>query len=175
MIALLLLLGFVFAELSLLAFGGCNSVLPEMHRVVVDQHHWMSASEFTTLFALAQAAPGPNMMIVPLIGWRVAGAPGALVCAIAMFGPPSLLTAVTLRLWQRFRDHPLRVAAQRALGPLTVGLVAASAWLITLGTAKTPALLAVTAGVAATAATTRLHPLWLLGTGAVLGLSGLLS
>ena len=92
-----------------------------------------------------------------------------------MFGPPSLLTAETLRLWQRFRDHPLRVAAQRGLGPLTVGLVAASAWLITLGTAKTPALLAVTAGVAATAATTRLHPLWLLGTGAVLGLSGLLS
>lgn len=175
MIATLFLLGLVFAELSLLAFGGCNSVLPEMHRIVVDRRHWMSGAEFTTLFALAQAAPGPNMMIVPLIGWRVAGAPGALVCAVAMFAPPSLLTAVTLRLWQRFKNHPLRIALQKALGPPTIGLVAASAWLITLGADRTPALFVLTIAVAVVATTTRLHPLWLLGSGAALGLSGLLS
>lgn len=175
MIAPLLLLGFVFAELSLLAFGGCNSVLPEMRRVVVDREHWMSAAEFSTLFALAQAAPGPNMMIVPLIGWRVAGVPGALVCAVAMFAPPSLLTAVTLHLWQRFREHPARRALQNALTPMTVGLVAASAWLITQGVARTLPLLAVTIAAAALSATTRLHPLWLLGGGALLGLGGVLS
>ena len=63
----------IFSQLSLLAFGGGNTILPEMQRQVVDVHHWMSAHEFTALFALAEAAPGPNMMIVSLVGWHVAG------------------------------------------------------------------------------------------------------
>ena len=82
----------VFAQFSLLAFGGANAVLPEMQRQVVDVHHWMNAREFAALFALAQAAPGPNMMVVSLVGWRVAGFWGALVTTGAVAAPSSMLT-----------------------------------------------------------------------------------
>jgi chromate transporter len=69
-------LAVVFTQLSLLAFGGTNSVLPEMRRQVVEVHPWLTAHEFASLFAMAQAAPGPNMLVVTLIGWRVAALPG---------------------------------------------------------------------------------------------------
>ncbi len=75
----------MFAQLSLLAFGGGNSILPEMQRQVVQVHQWMTARDFAALYALAQAAPGPNMLVSALIGQRVAGIPGALVgnwCAV---------------------------------------------------------------------------------------------
>ncbi|WP_163574374.1 chromate transporter, partial [Klebsiella pneumoniae] len=79
MTSVLIALAVIFTQLSLLAFGGGNTILPEMQRQVVDIHHWMSAREFSTMFAVAQAAPGPNMMIVTLVGWHVAGWQGVLV------------------------------------------------------------------------------------------------
>lgn len=93
MIGTLVALALIFGELSLLAFGGGNTILPEMQRQVVDVQGWMSARDFAALYALAQAAPGPNMMVVPLVGWHVAGLPGLLVASVAKFGPSSLLTA----------------------------------------------------------------------------------
>src|SRR5207253_3320636 len=72
-----------FASLSLLAIGGINALLPEIHRVVVDVEGWMTSAEFADLFALAQLAPGPNAMVVSLLGWKVAGIPGAFVATIA--------------------------------------------------------------------------------------------
>ena len=80
-------LALVFMQLSLLAFGGTNSVIPEMQRQVVEVHGWVTPQEFAALFALAQAAPGPNMLVVTLIGWRVAALPGALVTTLAVAAP----------------------------------------------------------------------------------------
>ena len=111
----LLALALLFAELSLLAFGGGPTVLPEMQRRVVEVHGWMTAAQFTALFGLAQAAPGPNMMVVTLLGWRVAGFWGALVATAAMFGPSSVVTAVALRVWERFRHAPWRRAVHSGL------------------------------------------------------------
>jgi chromate transporter len=166
----LVALALIFTQLSLLAFGGGNTILPEMQRQVVQVHGWMSAQDFAALFALAQAAPGPNMMVVPLVGWHVAGWGGLLVASAAKFGPSSLLCAAVLGLWKRFRDRPWRRVVQAGLVPMTVGLVAASAVLITEATATRPAL----AGIAAAAALLMLllkpHPLWLLGGGAMAGL-----
>ena len=68
MLSVLVVLAGVFAQLSVLAFGGGNAILPEMQHQVVNVHHWMTAEQFSSLFAMAQAAPGPNMMIIPLIG-----------------------------------------------------------------------------------------------------------
>ena len=79
-----------FALMSLLAFGGANSVIPEMHRQAVDLHHWMTGLEFAALFAISQAAPGPNFMISTLIGWKAAGLPGALVATLALCAPSCL-------------------------------------------------------------------------------------
>jgi chromate transporter len=171
-IALLVSLALIFAELSVLAFGGGNSILPEMQRQMVDVHRWMTAAQFNALFGLAQAAPGPNMMVVTLLGWRLAGFWGALVATLAKFTPSSLITGFTLRLWDRFRDAPWRRAVQTGLVPITVGLVASSAALITTTAAVTPVLIGVTVAVAALASATKLHPLWLLGMGAVCGLLG---
>ncbi len=92
MSATLITLAVIFTQLSLVAFGGGNSILPEMHRQIVDVHHWMTAQEFGALFALAQAAPGPNLMVVPLVGWHIAGWGGLLVTSFAKFGPSSIIT-----------------------------------------------------------------------------------
>ena len=165
-------LAVMFSQLSLVAFGGGNTILPEMHRQVTEVHHWLTNADFAALFALAQAAPGPNMMVVPLIGWHVAGLAGMLVSTVAIFGPSSILTAVALRLWRRFKDNPWRRAVQAGLVPVSVGLVAASALLIVRAADRTWILLAISAGVALVATRTRLHPLWLLAAGAVIGWSG---
>ncbi len=166
-------LALIFSELSLLAFGGGNTILPEMKRQVVDVHGWLSAPEFGALYALAQAAPGPNMMVVTLVGWRVAGWWGVAVASAATFGPSSLLTGVVVGLWHRFRDRPWRRRLQAGLRPVTVGLVAASAAVITLGADRDLGLAAVTAGGAALSLTGRVHPLLVLAGGAAAGLAGI--
>jgi chromate transporter len=173
MTAVLLSLAAIFAELSLLAFGGGNTILPEMQRQVVDIHHWMSARDFSAMFALAQAAPRPNMMVVTLVGWRVAGWAGVLVTSLAKFGPCSLVTGLVLQVWQRFKDRPWRRVVQAGLVPMTVGLVAASAALITVASDHSWSLAAITAACALAMLTSRIHPLWALGFGALAGLSGL--
>ncbi|WBV44821.1 chromate transporter [Pseudoroseomonas cervicalis] len=169
----LLALARIFAELSLLAFGGGNTILPEMQRQVVELRGWITARQFAALFALAQAAPGPNMMVVPLIGWHVAGVWGLLVSAAAKFLPSSLVTGLALTAWDRFRDRPWRRGVQRGLVPVTVGLVAASAVVMAEATLLNPVLAGIGLGGAALLATTRLHPLWVLLGGALIGLSGL--
>jgi chromate transporter len=172
--ASLVTIAILFAQLSVLAFGGGNSILPEMQREAVDVQHWVSAGDFTALYAIAQAVPGPNLTIVTLLGWHVAGLAGALTATAANFLPSSLLAGVTVSLWNRFRDHPLRAAVQAGLLPITAGLVAAGATLISLSSNTTGVLWGITIAVAALALLTRrLHPLWLLGLGAAVGaLSG---
>ncbi|MGI4814209.1 MAG: chromate transporter [Janthinobacterium lividum] len=169
----LLALGSIFSQLSLVAFGGGNTILPEMQRQVVTVQHWMSAEEFSALFALAQAAPGPNLMVVTLIGWHVAGWQGLLVASIAKFGPSSLVTVAVVRMWDRFKDRPWRRRLQAGLVPITAGLVAASAALIAKASDAHAILWAITALCAALSFKTRLHPLWLLLLGSLIGLSGL--
>ncbi|MEW9582727.1 chromate transporter [Paraburkholderia sp. DGU8] len=162
----------IFSQLSLLAFGGGNTILPEMQRQVVDVHHWMPASEFSALFALAQAAPGPNLMIVTLVGWHVAGWAGMLVTSVAKFGPSSLVTIVALHAWDRFKGRPWRRHAQSGLIPVTAGIVAASAALIAQASNPTAIAWAITAFTAVMALKTRIHPLWLLAAGSLIGLTG---
>jgi chromate transporter len=168
--AVLLSLALLFTELSLLAFGGGNTILPEMQRAVVQVHHWMSAQEFSALFALAQAAPGPNMMIVPLIGWQVAGWSGLLVSSLAKFGPSSVVTLIVMGGWKRYKDRPWRQVIQRGLVPVTVGLVVSSGLLIAKASATTLSLAGVIALCTLLALNKRIHPLWVLAAGAVLGM-----
>ena len=170
--ATLLALALIFTELSVLAFGGGNTILPEMQRQVVDVHHWMTARQFGALFALAQAAPGPNMMVVPLVGWHVAGLAGMLVSSLAKFGPSSIITGIALQLWDRFRDRPWRRTVQAGLVPVTAGLVTASAVVITQASASSWSLALISALVAIATTATRIHPLLALAAGGLLGLIG---
>jgi chromate transporter len=171
MIPTLIALALIFTELSLMAFGGGYAVLPEIQRRVVDVQHWVTAEEFGALFALAQAAPGPNMMIVPLIGWHVAGLPGLLVSSLAKFLPSSLITCLAVSAWDRFRDRPWRAVVQAGLLPVTTGLVAASAVIITTASVYSLWLAVVTGATAAISLFTRAHPVAVLAFGAAAGLA----
>jgi chromate transporter len=163
----------VYAQLSLLAFGGANAVIPEMQRQVVDVHHWMSAPEFAALYALAQAAPGPNMMVVSLVGWRVGGFWGALVTTGAVAAPSSVLTLLVSGVWYRFKDARWRRALQAGLQPITAGLIMASAALLIQSTAVDWTAAAVTVVTAGLFLFTKLHPMLILGAAAAAGAIGL--
>ncbi len=166
-------LAVVFGQLSLLAFGGANAVIPEMQRQVVDVHHWMNAREFAALYALAQAAPGPNLMVVSLVGWRVAGVPGALVATGAVALPAAVLTWLVSGAWYRFRNAPWRKAVQAGLQPVTAGIIMASAALLIRSTAVDWQAAAVVVVAAGMFIFTKLHPLLILGAAAVAGAVGL--
>jgi len=170
MILVLITLALVFTQLSVLAFGGGNAILPEMQHQVVNIHHWMSAEQFSSLFAMAQAAPGPNMMIVPLIGWHVAGPAGLLVTSIAKFGPSSIITVYALKFWQRFKDHPFRSRFEQALKPITVGLVLVSAWMIAHASAQNNILVMIIILTTLLGLFKKIHPLWVMLLGAGLGI-----
>jgi chromate transporter len=161
-----------FGVLSFLAIGGVNALIPEIHRRVVDVYRLMSNAEFAQAFAISQASPGPNMLIVSVIGWKVYGFLGALVATLAICAPSSVLTFAVAHVWDRFRDAPLRAAIQRGLAPVTVGLVLASGYVLARAADETLAAYAVTLATALIALATRVHPLWFLGVAAALGAVG---
>ncbi|HTQ73939.1 MAG TPA: chromate transporter [Burkholderiales bacterium] len=161
-----------FSLLSLFAVGGVVTVLPELHRGVVEVHGWMSSTEFAQLFALAQASPGPNILVVTLIGWKVAGLAGAVVATAAVCAPSSILTYGVSQVWQRFRDARWRKTVEDGLVPLTVGLMLAGSYLITLAADQSATGFILTAVTAAAVLGTRMHPLWLLAAGGLVGLAG---
>jgi chromate transporter len=116
-------LTWVFALLSILAVGGGTAVLPEMQHMTVHQFHWITDRQFRDIYSLGQVAPGPNMLMVMIIGYRLAGAAGALVVGLAFFVPDCILTFFANRLWERFSDSPWRAAIQRGLAPVAIGLM----------------------------------------------------
>jgi chromate transporter len=167
--ALLGQLAWRFLLMAFIAIGGANAIVPEMHRQVVEIESWMSDGEFAALFAIANVAPGPNLLIVTLIGWHVAGVAGALVTTAAFIVPTSCLTYTLFGFWNRFRDAPWRRPVQNGLSAVTVGLVAASALLLSQAAATGPATLAIIVATAAFSYFTRLNPLWAFAAAAAIG------
>jgi chromate transporter len=161
-----------FLLLSLLSIGGANAIIPEIQRRAVDVEGWMTNTDFTQMFALSQAAPGPNVLIVSLIGWKAAGYVGAVVAMLAMCAPSSVLTYQIANAWDRFRDARWRIATQTAVAPVTVGLILASGYVLTRTIDHEWNAYALTAATAAVALVSRVHPLWFLGIAAVLGALG---
>ena len=121
----------VFGLLSILAVGGGAAVLPEMKEQTEARHHWVTEDQFVHIYSLGQLAPGPNMLMVAVIGQRVAGVAGAVAALGAFLLPASALTWVVARLWHRFANWPWLDAIQRGLGPVSIGLALSGA--ITVG------------------------------------------
>ena len=169
---ILITLAVQFAIMSLLALGGANAVVPEIHRQAVELRSWMNDREFTDMFAISQAAPGPNVMLVTLIGYHVAGLAGAIVTTLAMCGPTAVLAHFLGRTWDRFKDAPWRMAVQAGLVPISVGLVGASAIVLTRAADHGLMAVVITGVTAATAYWTRVNPLWLIGIAGLLGFAG---
>lgn len=167
-------LGRQFTVLSLLSIGGVNSLIPEIHRQIVELKGWMTDAQFSELFAISQAAPGPNFLIVTLIGFFVAGVPGAAITTVAICAPSSALTYTVAHFWDRFREARWRIVIQRALAPLTVGLMFGSGYVLTRASDHGALAYVVTALCAVVMLWTRVHPLAALTIAAALGATGAL-
>ena len=163
-----------FALLSLMAIGGVSSVLPDMQRFVVEANHWLSERQFADAYALGQAAPGPNMMFVTLLGWQLAGWAGAVVATLAIICPPILLTLAVTRLTAHNPDAPLGRASRSGLSPIAIGLTLSSGWILAHSADHDWRSTLLTLLTIALMLRTRLNPVWLIAAGAIAGIAGIL-
>ena len=165
-----------FMLLSLLAVGGAITTAPDMQRYVVIQNHWITDVQFSASIAIAQAAPGPNVLFVAVIGWNIAGPWGALATLVGSLLPSSLLTLWVMR-WSEARTQKRAMRAFKdGMAPLTLGLLAATGWVLIEPLVREPAQRAgalVLLGITLLLMTrTKLSPMWLVALGAVLGAFG---
>jgi chromate transporter len=158
-----------FMLLSLISVGGMPSILPELQRYVVDVKGWILPEEFMQIFAVGQAAPGPNILIASLVGWKVAGLAGALLALGAMCGPAAVLAWWVDDLWVRFKDTAWRKAAQRAIAPVVVAFILSGGFILATPGAPDWRLWAIAAASAAAMLLSRINPLWFLASGGVAG------
>ena len=162
-----------FGLLSFVAFGGATALLPEMHRVVVENHHWLDDTTFTHLYAIAQAAPGPNVLVVTLIGWKVAGLSGALAATAAMCLPMSILIYLLIDRWESFAGKRWQKAISIGVAPLAVGLIFSGATLIAQAAQFGWGAWLLVGTTLIANLRYKLHPLWYIAIGAGLGALGL--
>jgi chromate transporter len=167
-------LAWTFGVMSLFAVGGANSALPEMHRVAVDVQHWLTDKQFADAFAISQLSPGPNVLIVTLIGYSVAGVAGALVATLAMCLPTALMAYGVSRVLTRSSHSRWPAIIQAALVPLSIGLMGASGYILARTSDHTWVAAAITIGAAVGASATKLNPFWMLLAGGCLGFTGLI-
>ncbi|MGE3149609.1 MAG: chromate transporter [Pseudorhodoplanes sp.] len=162
------------ALLSIFAIGGANAAVPEMHRLAVEVNHWMTDRQFSDMFALAQLSPGPNVIIVTLIGYHVAGFLGAFVATVAMCGPTCFAAYCFSRLWTRFNGAPWQTAIQVGLIPISVGLISAAALILAQTTVTNWVAVAIMLATAAFSYFTRFNPLWMFVVAGAMGFAGFL-
>ena len=158
-----------FTLLSLLAVGGAITAAPDMQRWLVGQNGWMTDAQFTTGVAIAQAAPGPNILFVAVMGWQVAGVAGVVATMLGIMGPSSLLALAVGRFGQRRAESiPMR-AFTAGLTPLTLGLLVSTGWVLTAPTRAEWAAWALVLGTVMVSVRSRLSPMWMIAAGAVAG------
>jgi chromate transporter len=163
------------ALLSSISFGGFPTVLPDVREFVVTTHGWLTDQDFSNLFALAQAIPGPNMILMmSFVGWQVWGLPGAIASAFATFGPPCIMYFASYSLWGHFRYANWQPVVRSGLVPVTIGLVIASGVVMAGASDTGLGALLVTVVAAMLMLSTRINPLWMLLGGGILGALDLL-
>jgi chromate transporter len=158
------------ALLSLMAVGGgLVMIAPEIRAYVVDAKHWLRDEQFAAAYTIAQAAPGPNLLFISLIGWFLAGWKGAIVATGAVIVPPAVLTITFARTGVLRMEHPVAQALRDAFLPMAIGLICATAWIFMgelNGSLRADVL---TLACALVVIRTRFNPVLLIAAGAVLG------
>jgi chromate transporter len=168
----LLTIAAVFASLSLVSIGGGNTVLPQIHRSAVQEEHWMTDQQFAGIYAISEAAPGPSSMISSLVGYKAAGLPGAVVAIAAILGPSSLLMYVACLTWERFRTAKWRIAFEKGLAPISLGLLFSSGLTVVRSSDHTLVAYAITAVAMVLLVRTKVSPLLIMAAAGVLGALG---
>lgn len=157
------------AALSFVSVGGAHAVFPDVFRLVVTERGWMTGSEFATLVALSQAAPGPNVLVMALIGQRVGGVALGVAALVAFCLPSSVIAWLAARAHFRAAGAPWARAARAGFAPVTVGVVLASGFVLASGAGTSAWIYAIAMVSTALASMTRVHPLWLIAFGALVG------
>jgi chromate transporter len=155
------------------AIGGPSAILPDIHRYVVEVHHLITSAQFAEIYTLAQVAPGPNAMYVTLIGWQLAGWAGAAATTLPLLVPASTLTLIVAHLSARYPNAPIGRAFRRGLTPITIGLMFASASILTRAANHDWRGYLITLITVALVLRASWNPLWLLAAGALAGIVGL--
>lgn len=163
-----------FGLMSLFAVGGANAAIPEMQRIAVDVRHWMTDKQFSDIYAISQLSPGPNVLIVTLIGYAVAGIAGAIAATFAMCLPTAVLAYGVSRLLTRQSNSRWPAIIQAALVPLSIGLMGAGALILAQTTDRSLVAVFVTAAAAVLASVTRINPFWMFLAGGILGFAGVI-
>ncbi|MBL8331165.1 MAG: chromate transporter [Rubrivivax sp.] len=161
-----------FALLSLLAVGGAITTVPDMHRFIVGERGWLSETSFSGSIALAQAAPGPNVLFVAVIGFNVAGLAGVLATLSGSLLPSTVLAVAAGRYGaQRQGSRGVR-AFTEGLAPVTIGLLLATCWLLTEPSHTRWGTVPLLAATVLLMQKTRLSPVWPIAAGAAAGMLG---
>ena len=160
-----------FAMLSLVSIGGANATLPEIHRQVVTTLGWMDDRTFAHLFAISQIAPGPNILVVSLIGWHMAGLVGLAVATLAILVPSSAIAFAAGRVIARWDDAVWVRIVRAGLIPVAVGLIAASGAVAARANDHTASAWVITIAAAAAFCVTKRNPILLLAGGALAGMA----
>ncbi|WP_151633427.1 chromate transporter [Noviherbaspirillum aerium] len=163
------------ALLSLMAVGGgLVMIAPEISEYVVTDRAWLLKEQFTAAYVLAQAAPGPNLLFISLIGWFISGWYGAVAATAAVLLPSILITLALIRARVQHSASKFSVALSRAIAPISIGLLVATAWVFATATDAGWHGYLVTGITALLLVKTRLNPVLLIGLGALVGASGLI-
>jgi chromate transporter len=165
-------LALTFSILSLGAVGGANATLPELHRQMVDVSRYMDDATFASLVALAQTAPGPNVIVMSLMGWHIAGAAGLAVATAGMIAPSSVLAFAAERSFRRFSASRTVWVLKKALAPIAVGLMCASGLVLARAADSGGLTIALTLGMTLLSGLTRINPLYGIAAGALVALAG---
>ena len=162
-----------FLALWFVAIGGPTTILPDIHRYVVEVNQWMTSTEFAEIYTLARVAPGPNVMYVTLIGWHLAGWAGAAATTLPLLVPASTLTLLVGHLNERYPNAPIGRAIRRGLTPITIGLTFASASILMRAVNHDWRGYLLSLFTLAVVLRKPWNPLWLLAAGALAGMLGL--
>lgn len=168
----ILQLAITFSTVALLSMGGANALVPEFHRQIVGVYGMMTSREFAHLLALAQIAPGPNMLVVSLIGFKVAGVAGLMTSTLSLIAPTGLLAFAAGRGLKRLQKAWWLGPVKEALAPVVVGLMMASGSVIARAANHDWPAYILTAGTAVFIYATKRNPLWAIAAGAMAGVAG---
>ena len=161
-----------FGMLSLLAVGGALTTAPDMQRYVVGERGWLSDAQFTSSVAIAQAAPGPNLLFVAVVGWNIAGLAGVLATLAGSLLPSTTLALAASRYGDRHRQSRAMRAFSAGMAPLTLGLLLATGWVLTAPVRDNWGALLLLPFTVLMLLKTKISPIWLVAVGAAAGALG---